>query len=521
MSLAVLASRALCGLEAVSVRVEAHVCAGLPTFSIVGMPDTGVRESRERVRSALLSSGFEFPAGRITINLAPADLPKESGRFDLPIALCVLLASGQIPGAGALPSAAEGQGPAPLADHIFAGELSLADYVFAGELSLTGAVVAVAAPLAIALAVAREQPRTRLVLPAASAGIAACVPGLSVLAASSLAQVVAHLNGGAQLPAASPEALVVAEQTAPCLSDVRGQAAARRALEVAAAGAHSLLMAGPPGTGKSMLAHRLPSLLPRLNRDEVLEVAALAGVGGRAHPLTDLPPFRAPHHSASVAAIVGGGMHPKPGEISLAHRGVLFLDELPEFDRRALEALREPIETGCVSIARAARTLTFPAAFQLVAAMNPCPCGWYGHPRMRCVCTRDRIEKYRGKLSGPLLDRIDLQIALPAADAGWMRAAAGEASAVVRERVEACRLRQVERQGYPNARLSVAGIDAHCRLDAAASAVLRQAMSHWNWSARAVHRMLRVARTIADLDAVAAIGESHVAEAIQYRQPWR
>ncbi|HEU0231549.1 MAG TPA: YifB family Mg chelatase-like AAA ATPase [Burkholderiaceae bacterium] len=514
MSLAVLASRALCGLEAVSVRVETHVSSGLPAFHVVGLPDAGVRESRERVRSALLSSGFEFPAGRITVNLAPADLPKESGRFDLPIALGVLLASGQIPVVAPAPPGIDGAGEGNNA-------LTLANHVFAGELSLTGAVVAVGAPLAIALAVAREHPHAQLVLPAASAGTAASVPGLSVLAASSLAQVVAHLSGGERLAMAAPRTISTDGSTAPCLSDVRGQALARRVLEVAAAGAHSLLMAGPPGTGKSMLAHRLPGLLPRLGQDQVLEVAALAGIGGREYRFTDVPPFRAPHHSASVPALVGGGIHPRPGEISLAHRGVLFLDELPEFDRRALEALREPLETGCVSIARAARSLTFPAAFQLVAAMNPCPCGWHGHPHMRCACTPDRIEKYRGRLSGPLLDRIDLQISLPSADAHWMDAPAGEASMPVRIRVEACRRRQLVRQGVPNALLGVAGIDAHCQPDTAAKVILRQAMSRWNWSARVVHRVLRVARTVADLDDAHLVGGTHVAEAIQYRQPWR
>ena len=507
MSLAVLASQALCGLQGFAVRVEVHVGPGLPAFSLVGLPDTGVRESRERVRSAIISSGYEFPSGRITVNLAPADLPKESGRFDLAIALGVLAASGQL----AIPSKEGGPADAPP---------DFRDYVFAGELSLTGAVVPVAAPLAIALSVARDAPEAALILPAGCAGLAAHVPGLKVLAAGSLREVVDHFCAGSQLAPAQAAARSVVRQALSCMSDVRGQADARRALEIAAGGGHSLLMSGPPGAGKSMLAHRLPGLLPALSEQHALEVAAVAGLSGKEPVFSTLAPFRAPHHSASAPALVGGGVRPKPGEISLAHHGVLFLDELPEFQRSVLESLREPLETGCVSIARASLTLTFPADFQLIAAMNPCPCGWLGHARMRCGCTPDRIDKYRARLSGPLLDRIDLQISLPAAEPTWLDETRGEASESIRRRVQKCREKQWERQAGLNARLDVQGVERHCILNQTARALMHEAMRRWSWSPRVVHRVLRVARTLADMSESDDIDVVHLAEAARYRQPW-
>jgi len=553
VTLAVLASRALAGLDAPAVRVEVHLAAGLPAFHVVGLPDAEVRESRERVRAAILNSGFDFPAGRLTVNLAPADLPKESGRFDLPIALGVLLASGQVampelatrgrgPSGGVASAGGrrggpegqdgkdglDGQGARKRQDErdgqeqgrpdglVCAGH-RLADMVFAGELSLTGALVPVGAELAIALAVARSQPDAVLVMPPASAAQAARVPGLRVLAAPTLADVVAHLSGRQPLAAAAPAPLPPSAPE-PCLSDVRGQAVARRALEVAAAGGHSLLMLGPPGAGKSMLARRLPGLLPPLPVGQALEAAALAGLAGQ-QPGWSARPFRAPHHSASAAALVGGGARPRPGEISLAHLGVLFLDELPEFDRRVLEALREPLETGRIAIARALGKTEYPARFQLVAAMNPCPCGWRGHPVRACRCSPEQAARYLARVSGPLLDRIDLQVELPAPEQDWLDLPAGESTPAVRDRVGRCRAVQQQRQGCLNADLEAGAIEADCPLDDAARALLRQAMARLGWSGRAAHRVLRVARTVADLDGAAVLAAGHVAEAIQYRRP--
>ncbi len=494
MSLAVVHSRALAGLDAPPVTVEVHLANGLPAFNIVGLPDTEVKESRDRVRAALVNSRFDFPARRITVNLAPAELPKESGRFDLPIALGILAAAGQIP-----------------ADQ-------LSRYEFAGELSLSGELRPVRGALAMTWRAAGNG-RT-FVLPSESAREAARVGSADILGAASLLEVCAHLAGEAGLsrPAAHDEAIA---ESYPDLADVKGQTHAKRALEIAAAGRHSLLMSGPPGTGKSMLAARLPGLLPAMSDAEAIESAALASIAGNGFRLAHWKrrPFRAPHHSASAVAVVGGGSDPRPGEISLAHHGVLFLDELPEFDRRVLEALREPLESGRVSISRAARKAEFPARFQLVAAMNPCPCGWLGHASGRCRCTPDRTARYRGKISGPLLDRIDLHVEVPAlGDEELLRAPDGESSRQVRERVSRAHARQQARQGKTNAEIDPGEVDAVCTPAPEATALLRQAIARLGLSARAYHRVLRIARTIADLGDSDTIAMAHMAEAIQYRR---
>ncbi|WP_127997887.1 YifB family Mg chelatase-like AAA ATPase [Piscinibacter defluvii] len=501
MSLAVVHSRALDGLRAPAVTVEVHLANGLPSFTLVGLAETEVKESRERVRAALQTSGLEFPANkRITVNLAPAELPKESGRFDLPIALGLLAASGQLDAA------------------------RLADFEFAGELSLAGELRPVRGALAMALALRRDDsaaPRA-LVLPAESAAQAAQVGGRRVLAATHLLDVVRAL-----LPGDAATALPAADAAAPApaaplpdLRDVKGQAAAKRALELAAVGGHSLLMVGPPGSGKSMLAQRFAGLLPPLTHEEALESAAVLGLAGAFAPLDwGRRVLRAPHHSASPAALVGGGSPPRPGEISLAHHGVLFLDELPEFARASLEALREPLETGRITISRAARQAEFPARFQLLAAMNPCPCGHLGSPLRACRCTPDVVARYQGRLSGPLLDRIDLQVDVPAVPPEALAAAPdGAPSAQVAARVASARERALQRQGMLNAALAGEALERHAALDAAGSAFLRNASARLGWSARSWHRVQRIARSIADLAGSDTIALPHLAEAIQYRR---
>jgi magnesium chelatase family protein len=494
MTVATVASRALAGIDAPEVSVEVHLGPGLPAFHIVGLPDTEVREARDRVRAALNHAHFEFPARRITVNLAPAELPKDSSRFDLPIALGILAASGQL----ALP-ALEGQ-------------------EFAGELSLTGELRAVRGALAMALS-ARAAGRA-FILPQDNAPQAALAEGARILPARSLLEVVAHLAGEARLAPYNGEARCSAASYAD-FSDVKGQQQVKRALEVAAAGGHSVLMVGPPGTGKSMLAARFPGILPELSEAEALEVAAIHSVSASGFDTERWRerPYRAPHHGASAAALVGGGVLPRPGEISLAHHGVLFLDELPEFDRDVLEALREPLETGRVSIARAAQQAQFPARFQLVAAMNPCPCGHCGDRSGRCRCTPERIARYRGRVSGPFADRIDIKLEVPPPrESELVAPVAGEATSSIRERVKAARRAQLDRQGAPNALLGTREIDRYCATDREGDQLLRHALARLLLSARAYHRVLRVARSIADLAQKPYVGAEHIAEAIQYRR---
>jgi magnesium chelatase family protein len=502
MSLAVTHSRALTGMHAPEVIVEVHLANGLPSFTIVGLPETEVKESKDRVRAAIQNSGFDMPNNkRITVNLAPADLPKESGRLDLPIAIGILAASGQLPSD------------------------ALDSYEFAGELLLSGELRPIRGALAMAYAVAKQPAETRrsFILPPQSASEAALVHGATVYEATSLTQVCAHLNPMNEEEKLAPHQYVPTSlhPLYPDMADVKGQAQARRVLEIAAAGKHSLLMVGPPGSGKSMLAARLPSILPPMTESEALSTAAIASLSGRGFTLSQwkVRPYRSPHHTASATALVGGGGNPKPGEISLAHEGVLFLDELPEFDRKVLEVLREPMESGRITISRAARQVDYDANFQMVSAMNPCMCGNLGHQTKLCRCSPDQVARYQGKISGPLLDRIDLQITVPAlTHEDLIHAPQGEWSKDIRARVTKARDIQLARQGKPNQGLNPSEIDTYATPDEAGVKLLRSAMQRLSWSARSFHRVLKVARTIADLEGSENVRTLHVAEAVQYRR---
>ncbi len=497
MSLAVIYSRAPVGISAPQVSVETHLANGLPALSIVGLAETEVKESKDRVRAALLNTRFDFPSRRITINLAPADLPKEGGRFDLAIALGILAASQQIPAA------------------------ELEQYEFLGELGLGGQLRPVRGVLPAAIQAAHTG--RILVLPAENAPEAALVSQARILPIQHILELCAHLNGQQRLDFFQATAAKSNDVEQPDLAEVRGQYHAKRALEIAAAGGHSLLMIGPPGTGKTMLASRLPGILPPMNEAEALETAALHSISSHGFELKHWKqrPFRQPHHTASAVALVGGGSQPRPGEISLAHNGVVFLDELPEFSRHVLEVLREPVESGQITISRAARQADFPARFQLIAAMNPCPCGYHGHPSGRCRCTPDQILRYRGKISGPLLDRIDLHVEVPSLPVKQLHADNQdeiESSRTVGNRVAAARQRQYARSDLANSQLGNRQVEHYCQLDKESRLLLEQAITKLGLSARAYHRILKVARTIADLAGEDHIGLPQLTEAIGYRR---
>ena len=492
MSLATVYSRAKLGIDAPLVTVEVHLSGGLPSVSIVGLPEAAVKESRDRVRGAIKNCKFFFPDGRVIINLAPADLPKDGGRYDLAIAIATLIASEQ-------------------AEY---GDLDNLEIL--GELALSGDLRPVQGALPAALACGAAG-RT-LIVTAQSGPEAALGGSTTVLAATTLRSVCAHLNGRQPLPAAQPLQSPPPKE-GPDLQDVKGQAQAKRALEVAACGGHNLIFYGPPGTGKTMLATRMTGLLPPLSNSHMLEVASINSAAGLASPRDwHQRPFRAPHHTASGVALVGGGSNPRPGEISLAHRGVLFLDELPEFQRQVLEVLREPLESGEIRISRARAQVTFPAAFQLIAAMNPCPCGHYGDRDGRCRCTPDQVRQYRSRISGPLLDRIDMHLPVNPLPKGEIyKQRGGESSDTVRQRVIQIHQRQQHRQGKPNAALGTRELEAHCQLRPQQTELLDQALERLGLSARALHRVLKVARTLADIEGTERLENHHITEAIGYR----
>jgi len=498
MTLAIVYSRATVGIQSPLVIVEVHLSKGLPRFNMVGLPETVVKESKDRVRSALLNSHFKFPRGRITINLAPADLPKESSRFDLAIALGILKASGQL----------------------ITNRLEECEFI--GELALSGELRAVSG--VIPVVIGAHKAKRSLIIPDANVSEAALIKQASVLAGKHLREVCTYLQEKKGLIHCNPAPLIPsANDYQSDLSHVRGQLHAKRVLEIAAAGRHNLLLAGPPGTGKTLLANCLPSILPDIIEEQACEMAAVASIshGGFDASQWGVLPFRAPHHSSSVAALIGGGRHPHPGEISLAHHGVLFLDELPEFNRQVLEALREPLESGYITISRAAGQIVFPAKFQLIAAMNPCPCGYIGSSQGDCRCTMEQVDRYWAKLSGPLMDRFDMQIVVPSLPLEMLLTSEScvEESKVVKIRVIAARKRQWCRQAGCNQDLSVSHIQEFCFLNKELKEMMADAVHALNLSARAYYRLLRVARTIADLDESEMILNTHLSEAVAHRRP--
>lgn len=498
MKLAIVHCRASAGVDAPEVTVEVHISDGLPALSLVGLPETAIKESRDRVRSAIMNSHFDFPARRITVNLAPADLPKkDGGRFDLPIALGILAASDQIPDA------------------------NLGDYEFAGELALCGTLRGFHGALPFALAT-RHTGR-KLIIPLANTDEAALARDVVILPVTHLLDVCMHFTQEKLLASHHPQTILPATDYTLDLIDIRGQQYAKRALEIAAAGQHSLLMTGPPGTGKTMLASRLPTILPDMTDDEALTTAAVNSISGKKFNLERWKqrPFRSPHHTASSVALVGGSSPPRPGEISLAHNGVLFLDELPEFNRAVLEALREPLESGSVTISRAAHQARFPANFQLVAAMNPCPCGHWGNAQGNCRCTSEQIQRYQARISGPMLDRIDMHLQVATLPRGLLTQGCdptAETSATVRARVIKAREIQLARARKPNATLAGNEIEKFCYLSTDLRSYLETTLERLHISPRAYHRILKISRTIADLEGTSQILRHHLAEALSYRQ---